>query len=138
MTVIEQVAYAHRAAERVARRRIAARTSRPFLQLRALRALRREEIHTQAALAERLRIDPPAASRLVDRLVADGLVTRKEGADRRCVCLTLTKAADAEVAIVDEALAQIEQELRAHLRVEDLRKLAPLMRRVADALDALE
>src|SRR5690349_12666401 len=101
MTVIEQVAYAHRAAERVVRRRIALRTSRPFLQLRALRALRGEEIHTQAALAERLRIDPPAASRLVDRLVADGLVTRKEGADRRCVCLTLTPDADAEVAIVD-------------------------------------
>src|SRR5688572_21512976 len=99
MTLIERLGLLHRTAERLLRRRIAARSDRPFQQFRALRVMRREKIQTQAALAERLLVDAPAASRLVDRLVADGLVRRRVGEDRRCVCLELTPAAARELAI---------------------------------------
>jgi MarR family transcriptional regulator, transcriptional regulator for hemolysin len=134
MTLIEQLAQVHRSAERLVRRRVAARTDRPFLQLRALRAMRGDQIRTQAALAERLRIDAPAASRLIDRLVDDGLVCRKQGDDRRCICLSLTAAAAAELAILDEAVAHAEREVLRHVTRDQARALAPLLRKIAGGL----
>src|SRR3954449_5324272 len=43
-------------------------------------------------LAEVLAISQPAAVRTVDRLVADGLLKRRPGADRRTLALFLTPA----------------------------------------------
>ncbi len=134
MTLIEQLARIHRGAERLVRRRIASRSTRPFQQLRALRVLRGEAIHTQAALAERLAIDAPATSRLVERLVADKLVRRRPGKNRRCVCLELTAAGVAEIAVLDEAVALAEVEVRRHLTAAQARALAPLLRRIGDGL----
>jgi DNA-binding MarR family transcriptional regulator len=136
VTLIEQLARIHRGAERLVRRRIASRTDRPFLQLRALRVIRNEEIHTQTALAERLTIDAPATSRLVDRLVEDGLVSRKTGADRRCVCLDLTPAGAAELAVLDEAIAWVEKEVRRLLGRDDAREIVPMLEKVVEGLAA--
>jgi DNA-binding MarR family transcriptional regulator len=136
VTLIEQLARIHRNAERLVRRRIASRTDRPFLQLRALRVIRSGEIHTQAALAERLTIDAPATSRLVDRLVDDGLVSRRPGADRRCICLDVTPAGAAEIAVLDEAVAWVEKEVRRLLGKEDAKEIAPMLDKVVEGLSA--
>jgi DNA-binding MarR family transcriptional regulator len=141
VTLLERLGRLHRSAERLLRRRIALRSGRPFQQFRALRAMRREAIHTQAALADRLLIDAAATSRLVDRLVADGLVRRSGGADRRCVCLELTPAAAAELAIMDEAVAWTERALLSHLDRDQAAFLATLLQSIdrdlaADVADA--
>jgi len=61
------------------------------MQLLALRVIDRGEVQAQSALAERLTVDPPAVSRLVERLAEDGLLKRCPGEDRRCVRLEVTK-----------------------------------------------
>jgi MarR family transcriptional regulator for hemolysin len=134
VTVVEQLGLVHRRVERLIRRRLAERTDRPFLQLRALRVIRGEELGTQAALAERLRIDAPAASRLIEKLVDDGLVRRRPGGDRRCVCLALTAKGRAAVAVLDEAIGFTEREVRRHLGAADARALGLQLRRLADGL----
>ena len=118
-------------------RRVSAEISpRPYQQLRALMAIRDEDIHTQAALAERLLIDPPAASRLVDRLVEDGLVERCAGADRRCVRLAVTRAADDEIALAEQILDQVEADMLRHLTAAEARTLRTLLAKVGDGLSA--
>jgi DNA-binding MarR family transcriptional regulator len=64
-----------------------------------------------------------AAVRVVDRLVAAGLVTRREGADRRSVAVALTpagreaaeRAAQARAEAVEDALAALDPAERAQL-----------------------
>src|ERR1700728_3945327 len=60
-------------------------------QYRTLVVLASRGPQTVAALAEELGVTPPTASRMCDRLVRDGLVSRTEDReDRRRVSLVLT------------------------------------------------
>lgn len=66
-------------------------------QLLVLKAIGQLEEHEQeitvAMVGERVQLTPPTVSRIVDRLVRAGLVTRERRArDRRKVCLSLTDA----------------------------------------------
>lgn len=68
-------------------------------QLLCLKAIGRLEDRQQepeitvAMVGERVQLTPPTVSRIVDRLVRAGLVTRERRArDRRKVCLSLTSA----------------------------------------------
>lgn len=131
---VEQFALVWRRVRATVRRRAALRIDRPFQQLRALKVIRDEDVRTQAALAERLMIDPPAASRLIDRLVDDGLVERRAGADRRCVRLVTRKGADAAIAIFDEVIDEVDQQLRAHLTAAEARALRDLLDKLAAAV----
>lgn len=112
-----------------------AHSSRPFQQLRALWVIDREDRRTQAALADRLMIDPPAASRLVDRLVNDGLVIRRAGDDRRCVRLEVTKKARSEIATVDRDIETIEASVRTVLGRREAEHLERMLAKLEAALD---
>lgn len=114
-TLAEQVAALRRTLHRAISSRLAQKSERPFVQLLALKVVARGELDTQAALAERLLIDPPAASRLVAQLVEDGLLTRAEGRDRRCTVLQLTAAGRRELKTLEEALDAVDARVRRAL-----------------------
>jgi DNA-binding MarR family transcriptional regulator len=134
MRLAEQLGATTRAAQRLLRRKVAERTRRPYQQVRALRVIKRGGIRTQVALAERLAIDAPAASRLVDRLVADGLLERCPGTDRRCVRLEVTRRALPEIAAMDAAIAWLDAELRGHLGAATARTLSRILASLNDGL----
>ncbi|MBL8623691.1 MAG: MarR family transcriptional regulator [Myxococcales bacterium] len=135
MRLVEQLSLAYRQIRAAARHSAAARTARPLQHLRALKAIR-EGLHTQGELAERLFIDPPAVSRLVDRLVADGLIERRAGDDRRCVKLVLCKPAAQAIAIGDQVVDDVEQHLRRHLTADEARTLRALLTKLIAGLAA--
>lgn len=135
MSLVEQLGLVNRRIVKLVRARIAERSDRPFLQLRALRVLSREDLRTQAELAERLSIDAPAVSRMIDRLVDDKLVKRAPGANRRCVCLALTAKGRGELAVLDEAITYAEREVQRHLGASDARGLSTRLRALVDGLD---
>jgi DNA-binding MarR family transcriptional regulator len=96
----------------------------------ALKAIDRGEVKSQAALAERLLVDAPAVSRLVDRLVEDGLMKRSAGEDRRCVRLEVTDAGRTEVAVYHAELERLESDIRKHLTVQEMKTLRQLLEKV--------
>ncbi len=130
MTIAEQVASVRRAIHRLLKRRLSKRTDRPFQQMLALKAIGHGEVRSQAALAERLLVDPPAVSRLVDRLVEDGLLSRCEGQDRRCVRLEVTEPGRTELAVCLSEMERLEGDMRKHLTVEEMKTLHQLLEKV--------
>ncbi|WP_255637233.1 MarR family winged helix-turn-helix transcriptional regulator [Hyalangium versicolor] len=96
----------------------------------ALKAIGHGEVRSQAALAERLLVDPPAVSRLVDRLVEDGLLSRCEGQDRRCVRLEVTEPGRTELAVCLSEMERLEGDMRKHLTVEEMKTLHQLLEKV--------
>jgi DNA-binding MarR family transcriptional regulator len=136
MTLAEQVASIKRTVHRLLTRRLGKRTDRPFMQMVALKAIDRGEVQSQAALAERLLVDPPAVSRLVDRLVEDGLMKRRAGQDRRCVRLEVTEAGREEVAVYHSELERLEAEVRKHLTAQEVKTLRHLLEKLQTGLMA--
>lgn len=130
MTLPEQVAAVRRTIHRLITRRLSVRTRMPFQQLLALKAIAVEEVRTQAALSERLLVDPPAVSRLVDRLEEDGLVQRRAGEDRRCVRLHVTETGRAEMFALVEESQRIEDEAGRHLTAAEMRELKRLLEKL--------
>lgn len=127
-----------RATTRLLNRKIAEQTDRSVLQLRALQAIERENVHTQVALAERLMIDAPSTSRLVDRLEEEGLLKRCEGADRRCVHLTVTSAAASELKAIEFGFKAVDAEVRRHLSAAEVKTLQQLLAKLEAGLAAVE
>ncbi|WP_332307165.1 MarR family winged helix-turn-helix transcriptional regulator [Stigmatella aurantiaca] len=140
MTLAEQVASLRRTLHRFITRRLSKRTRRPFQQLLALKYIARQEARTQASLAERLMVDAPAASRLVDRLEDEGLVKRCAGVDRRCVRLEVTPASQEHLDVLSEAAEWVDVEASRHLSVTELSELKRLLEKVqtgmSQSLDA--
>lgn len=132
MTLPEQVAALRRTIRRLLTRRLSGRTSLPFTQLLALKVIGMQGVHSQSALAEQLSIDAPAASRLVDRLVEDGLVKRCAGENRRCVRLEVTEAAFPSIETLQEEARWVEEEAGRHLTAQELSEL----KRLLDKLNA--
>ena len=130
MTLAEQVASVRRTLHRLITRRLSGRTRRPFLQLLALKAIGVEGIRTQAALAERLLVDAPAVSRLVDRLEEEGLVMRRAGPDRRCVRLEVTASSQVDLEVLHEETRWLEGEVSRHLTAEEMRELKRLLEKL--------
>lgn len=127
MTLPEQVSYLRRTLHRLLTRRLSGRTSRPTMQLLALKVIAVEGVRNQAGLAERLLMDAPAVSRLVERLVEDGLVKRCAGEDRRCVRLEVTEAAWPELTVLKEEVRRMEEEMGQHLTAAELSELKRLL-----------
>jgi DNA-binding MarR family transcriptional regulator len=101
-------------------------------QIRVLFILRENEGLTARALAETLRVTPSTLTRIMDRLVRDGLVVREEDPDdRRLVRHSLTVTARDTVEAIerqgrdrmDQILSRLTREQRRHL-VEALTHLA--------------
>ncbi len=134
MTLCEQVGGLRRSLHRLLYRRLAARTRRPFHQLLALKVIAIRGVKTQAQLAERLLIDAPATSRLVDKLVDEGLVTREAGEDRRCVHLKVSNACWPEVEVMEEETRRVDEEIARFLTAEEMAELKRLLDKVQQAL----
>ncbi|MET0401817.1 MAG: MarR family transcriptional regulator [Cystobacter sp.] len=115
---------------RLLNRRLSTRTRRPFHQLVALKAIASRDVRTQAQLAERLTMDAPAVSRMVDRLVEEGLVTRGAGEDRRCVHLQVTNACWPDVEVLEVEAQRVEDELGRHLSPEEMSELRRLLEKM--------
>ncbi|MCP3057478.1 MarR family transcriptional regulator [Myxococcus sp. K38C18041901] len=133
MTFAEQLASLRRAIRRHLTEKLGARTTRPFNQLLALKGISEGALR-QAALAERLLVDAPAASRLVDRLEEDGLVLRRAGEDRRCVRLELTAAGERELSYLVDALRELDGELGEYLPAAEVTELQRLMGKLQEGL----
>jgi len=81
-----------------------------------------------------LGLSHPGSVRLVDRLVADGLVERREGRDRRAIALHLTPQGHAlREALLKERLATIRPVL-APLSANEEETLAALLHKLLEAL----
>lgn len=127
MTLPEQVGSLRRTLHRLVGRRLSGRTRRPFTQLLAMKFIDRLGVRTQAELAERLLMDAPGVSRLVDRLEDEGLVKRCAGEDRRCVRLEVREAGRAELTVLDEADQWVQAEASKYLSAPETRELMRLL-----------
>lgn len=82
-----------------------------------------------------LGLSHPGTVRLVDRLVADGLVERREGADKRAVALYLSKRGKAvREKLLKERLAAIRP-LLAPLTDDEQQTLAALLHKVLSSME---
>ncbi|MCY1077842.1 MarR family winged helix-turn-helix transcriptional regulator [Archangium lansingense] len=134
MTLAEQVGTLRRTLYRLLSRQLSGRTRRPFNQLLAMKNIALSGVRTQAELAERLLMDPPAVSRLVDRLEEDGLVKRCAGEDRRCVRLEATDASRAELEVLKEEAARLDEDAARYLTPEEMTELKRLLEKVQAGL----
>lgn len=134
MTLLVQVASLRRLLARRLTHKLSEQTSRPLAQLVALKLIAVEGVRSQAALAERMMVDAPAVSRLVDRLQEDGLVKRCAGEDRRCVRLESTPASQKELELLAAGEQQLEEEARQYLTDAEIRELKRLMDKLQTGL----
>gem|GEM_PF-625137 len=103
----------------------------PMMQYKCLQLVIEREGSKLVDIAQALGVALPSASRLVERLVRQGLVERKpDPYDRRAVRLTLTERSR-------EAASQLHSERLAHLSdcIKDMD--AELLNKIIEALDIL-
>lgn len=109
-------------------------TWRPLLHLE-----RMGEGVRQKDLASSLGIEGPSLVRLLDTLVAKGLVERREDpADRRAKNLTLTEAGVLLVRRILTVLLPLEEELLGSFTDAEIAQMAGLVKRLEGALDTLK
>ncbi|MGR9202256.1 MarR family winged helix-turn-helix transcriptional regulator [Rhizobium leguminosarum] len=105
-------------------------------QYNALRSIRRAG-KTGATVNEiRLQMTDPRAdvTRLIDRLVRDGLVRRKnDRADRRVVRVVLSEAGTTLLKKIDEPLRAIHKSQFSRFSVEELDRLKALLKQIVAA-----
>jgi DNA-binding MarR family transcriptional regulator len=98
-------------------------------------------VHLQAypgesveALRRVLGISQPATVRIVDRLVGDGLLERRPGADRRTLALHLTRAGDRAARVLLAERSRSLRALLAALTPDERAALTPLLERIVASL----
>jgi DNA-binding MarR family transcriptional regulator len=134
MTLAEQVGALRRTVYRLLTRRLSGKTRRPLTQLLAVKFIDVRGVRTQAELAERLLVDAPAVSRLVDRLEEEGLVKRCAGEDRRCVKLQATDAGRVEVEVLEDASRWLDEESARCLTEAEMAELRRLLEKLQAGL----
>jgi len=134
MTLVEHVTTTRRTINRLMTARLAKRSARSLVQLRALRVLTEAASVTQTELAARLLVDTAAVSRMIASLESEGLVERSAGRDRRSVHLKITPAGRAEARVLDRELKKLDREVQAHLTAEEVKTFVTLISRVNAAL----
>ncbi|MBE3598941.1 MAG: MarR family transcriptional regulator [Limnochordaceae bacterium] len=98
-------------------------------QLECLKYLQRHGSCSAAELADGLHMTPPAVTKLVDRLVRKGLVTRKERADdRRSVEIALTDSGRRAVERIRERRSRIFEMILSRMSPEDQQQLEHALR----------
>ena len=125
------------------RRRLLAALGEPvdLGTLRAVRAVGRlaDDVPSVGDVAELLMIDASTASRLLDRAVCAGYVTRTPAPhDRRRSQLALTEAGVALLDKVDAARRRVLSAVTEHWDPDDLDALSTLLARLGRDLDRLE
>ena len=82
-------------------------------------------------LRDRLIAPVPDATRLLDRMVDLGLVSRdRDGQDRRYVTARITEQGLAVLASLDQPIEQLHRDLMGHLEPADMRALIGLLDQV--------
>jgi DNA-binding MarR family transcriptional regulator len=103
----------------------------------ALMQLRREGAMSQQALAESLDIDPANLVAVLNRLEHEGLATRRrDPADRRRHVVEISKRGIRRLDQVEQAIADVEDELFAALDDDERLQLQQLLARVTPGFDA--
>lgn len=134
-TFDSHLSYALAAAHRSVSQALNARLKKHGIQIEAWRVMECLDIgqkQTMGTLAKRALINPPALSKLVDRMVSDGLVHRQISArDQRQINLLLTNLGRArmlqireEVEDQDKVLTDLFDNQSGPLLIELLTKLA--------------
>lgn len=104
-------------------------------QMDALDLLARRQ-RSMKGLAERLRVDPSTATRLVQRLIAEGVAERFRSADDgRVVMVRITAEGRRRHAIADTRRSHALSLILAEFTAEERCDLAALLGRFVDALD---
>ena len=85
----------------------------------------------QGAVAEQAGLEGPSLVRLIDLLVAEGLVTRREDAsDRRAKILTLTDEGMVRMKSINMVLAELRYELVSLIGDEELETTSSVLRQI--------
>jgi MarR family transcriptional regulator for hemolysin len=95
---------------------------------RSLKPMRQRE------LAESLSIDSSAVVRLLDSLEGEGLVERREEADRRAKVIVLTAAGRAIVDRVEASARRVQEDVLAGLKDTDLEAAVRVLRQICRAV----
>jgi DNA-binding MarR family transcriptional regulator len=135
-TVTSLLARARRAVRRRFVQQIAVHSDRPVHVLRALYALSQEPSPTQSFLAAHLDLDAPAASRLVNVLEADALISRVPGTDRRCRVLRITARGRRALIPVRQVLETLDRDIETSLGRAQTRNLEDLLLRLLARIEA--
>lgn len=94
------------------------------------------EAMTQKQLAQELGIEGATLTTLLDRLVRDDYVQRREGKlDRRCKTVHLTPRAMRVIKQITAVAAELRQELLVGISVSDMRSCIRILQRVQQSLD---
>lgn len=102
-------------------------------QFRVMGFLRRHPRASLNDVAEHLGMTAPTASKLVHRLVAERVVARRVGADRRRICLSLTQAG---ISALAAARAETRENMAAslvHLSSGELAAVSSALRVLGEA-----
>ena len=98
-------------------------------EARTLAHIARAEGERQGVLAERLSIEAMSLSAMIDRLEAQGLVTReRDPADRRAKCISLTPLADEMLLRVTALAREISEEASRGIAKSDWDKTSEVLR----------
>ncbi len=89
----------------------------------------------QGVIAEQLGFEGPSLVRIVDLLVAEGLVTRVEDpADRRAKIISLTDAGRVRVAEIERIIEALRLDLLKDVTPEELRSMVDVLGRLETKL----
>jgi len=128
------ISYAIAAAHRAVSKSLSARIRDHGLQIEAWRimeALDGDRRLTMGELARIVLINPPTLSKLVDRMVSDGLVHRQVSlADQRQINLLLTDLGRKRMMQVREVVNKEDSELAVQLGPENARILVEILQTI--------
>jgi DNA-binding MarR family transcriptional regulator len=94
--------------------------------------------HTNRQLAESAAVSSPTATRMIDVLVARGLVTRVEDpSDRRAVLISLTPAGRRALEAKLREYERVREQIAAALQLEERAVAADLLHRLAEVIEEL-
>ncbi len=129
------LSYALAAAHRVVNQSLNARLKKHNIQLEAWRVMECLDADgkiTMGELAKRALLNPPALSKLVDRMVSDGLVHRKISAtDQRQINLLLTPLGRMRMLQIREDVEDEDRSFTSQLNASDGHMLIKLLSELA-------
>lgn len=131
----DQISYVLAAAHRRATQGLTARLKKHGVQVEAWRVMELldgELRLTMGELAKAALINPPTLSKLVDRMVSDGLVHRQIAAeDHRQINLLLTDLGRMRMLQIRDEITEQDQEFLANMDGEDSQRLLELLAKLA-------
>lgn len=101
-----------------------------------LKSLARLDGQTMGSLANNLGVRPPTVTKMVSRMVAQGLVRRENsGFDNRLNLVSITQTGEALLDEIDEAWNTAEKHAFDRLKEKDAKRLHKILDRILSSLD---